>query len=290
MTRMKWERIGRFMSRVKIITDSVSDMREELSKELDVTVLPLTINLSGKSYLDGVDLKVDELFKIMDETNEFPTTSQINPQRFEEECSKWLKLGYDVLVITMSSKLSGTYNSAWIAKENINNDRLIVIDSLNVTMGQFLLVKKAALMAKEGKSLEEISNLILNTVPKVRSIVAFDTLKMLVRSGRVDKTTAFIGGIVGVKPMVEIKNGFITPIGKERGSKNAINKCIEVFKSANIDKNFNVVIGNSNRQDVVVKFEELCNNLGYSYDLVTIGTVVGCHIGPNAAGFFWAEN
>lgn len=128
------------MQKIKIITDSSADMPKELFQKLDIEVIPLLINFGEESYLDGVEINTKEMLEKVEKENIFPTTAQITPNRFEEVFNKYLSEGYKILTILLSSEMSGTYQSACIAKNMIDSNDIVIIDSKNVTSGLGLLV------------------------------------------------------------------------------------------------------------------------------------------------------
>ena len=144
------------MEKIKIITDSTVDLPLEIIQKYDIEVLPLTVHFGEESYRDGVDIKFPEFLEKMRSSEVFPTTSQVNPQSFYECFRGYIKEGYKIISINLSSKLSGTYQSACIARDMIESDDIIIIDSLNVTSGLGLLVLKTCRLRDEGLRVKEI--------------------------------------------------------------------------------------------------------------------------------------
>lgn len=214
------------MKKIKLMTDSVADIREIEAKELDIEIIPLNILFAGEQYSD-VDLTSKELFDLMDEHEGFPTTSQVNPQVFVDTFKKYLDQDYQIVLITMSSRLSGTYNSANIAKEILDSDDIFIIDSLNVTCGQYLLLKYMVKLRDEGKTAKEITSTINIAKMKLKTHTYLNTLDYLMRSGRVDKISGFVGSMLGIKPIIVIEDGKLIPVRKVRGTKNAMKSVVE---------------------------------------------------------------
>lgn len=195
------------MDKIKIITDSTRDLPSYITNKYDVEVLPLLVNFGKESYRDGVDITLHQLLMRIKEQNEFPTTAQVNPQRFLECYKKYIDEGYKIISIHLSSKMSGTYQSACIAKGMLETDDIIVIDSNNVTSGMGLLVLKACKLKEQDKTHEKIAQEVIEAIPHVKSILAFETLDNLVKGGRLSKTAGIIGNILGIKPILAVEDG-----------------------------------------------------------------------------------
>ena len=162
------------MEKIKIITDSTLDLPAELIREKNIEVLPLLINFGEESYLDGVEITTKEMIDKINATGILPTTAQVTPNRFEETFKKYLDEGYKIVVLTLSSDMSGTYQSACIAKDMLESDDIVVIDSRNVTSGLGLLVLKACELRDKGLGIKEIEEEILKAIPKVKDITKAD--------------------------------------------------------------------------------------------------------------------
>ena len=214
------------MEKIKIITDSTLDLPSDIIKEKDIEVLPLLINFGEESYLDGVEINTKEMLEKVEKENIFPTTAQITPNRFEEVFNKYLSEGYKILTILLSSEMSGTYQSACIAKNMIDSNDIVIIDSKNVTSGLGLLVLKACEFRDNGNSIFEIEEKIKNIIPKVKSSLVFESLDNLVRGGRLSKAVGTIGSVLGLRLILEVKDGKIEVKDKIRGSKKALKKVI----------------------------------------------------------------
>lgn len=207
------------MEKIKIITDSTADLPKDIIEKYDIEVIPLFVSFGDKVYKDGVDIKLEQLFTKIEKENVFPQTSQVNPQRFYEYYKKYIDKGYSIISIHISSKMSGTYQSACLAKDMLDSDNIIVIDSNNVTSGLGLLVIKACKLKDEGLFIEEIVKGVKETIPHIKSVLAFETLDYLVKGGRLSKTAGFIGNVLGIKPILAVENGEMVVKDKVRGSK-----------------------------------------------------------------------
>ena len=274
---------------VKIICDSASDITQKEAKEWDVIVLPLKTIWEGKEYQDGVSMEPKEFYERLVETDELPTTSQVTPYEFEEAFRKVIENGDTAVCLTVSSKLSGTYQSAVIANEEVGY-KVELVDTLNVALGENILVKRAIQLRDEGKSASEIAQILQEEKEKVRLVALLDTLEYLKKGGRVSQTTAFAGTVLKIKPVVGIVDGVIEVLGKARGSKNGNNKLIEQIQTAGgVDFSRPFVLGYSGLSDEILQkyikdsahlYEGKTDNL----PIITIGSSIGTHAGPGAIG------
>lgn len=198
------------MEKIKIITDSTADLPKEIYEKYDIEVLPLLINFGEESYLDGVEINTNEVFERIRNENILPTTAQVTPNRFVEIYKKYLAEGYKIISIHMSSVMSGTYQSACIAKEMLESQDIIVVDSQNVTAALGILVLKAVKLIEKGYNISEVEEKLNSIRNKVKLSVYFDSLEYLVRGGRISKTAGMVGGMLGIKLILEIKDGIMS--------------------------------------------------------------------------------
>ena len=270
---------------VRIITDSVSDISAENIKEFGIdAVLPLTIFFGEQMYTDGVDLTKPAFYEKLAACTELPKTSQITPGEFLEQYNKYAD--DEIVVITLSSKLSGTYQSAVVAKETAGRADIYVIDSMNVTCGQGLLVMEAAKRRGRGLSGQEIAEAIEDMKGRVSLYAMLDTLKYLRMGGRLSATSAAVGSLLNIKPVICVEDGEVKAIGKARGEKNGREYLINKVASEEIDFDCEVIFAGSNCFEQVKSFaEEAAPKLGITdYHLMDIGMTVGVHIGENGRG------
>lgn len=277
------------MRKVKIITDSVADITLEEAKSLDVDVLPLTVTFDEVEYKDGVDITTDKLFNLMKEHDGFPTTSQVAPYLFSDKMQECLDNEMDIVIITMSSKLSGTYNTANLVKSQFEYENIYVVDSLNVTCGQYVLLKYAIILRDQGKSAKEIYEELEVAKYRIKSSVFLDTLDNLARSGRITKTAGFVGGLLQVKPIIKLIDGIIQPVSKERGIRKAINYILSDLEKENLKEGTKVCLGSCLESENLKYLVEKCEELGLPYEKLEVGPVTASHIGPYAMGYFLLE-
>ncbi len=273
------------MEKIRIITDSASDISQNTYGQ--ITILPMTISFGSEEYQDGVNLTVKEFYEKLIESDQLPTTSLVSPVAFEEAFKKAVENGEKVIAITMSSKLSGTYQSAMIAAENYS-DNVFVIDSKSVAMGEQILVLRALQLIESGKSFNEIAAELEKEKENIHLIAVLDTLEYLKKGGRISKTAAFVGGALSIKPVAAIKDGVIEVIGKARGSKNGNNFLIkEIESTSGINFKKPLCLGYSGLSDSLLqKYIEDSKAIWQgntdSLRVAPIGATIGTHVGPGA--------
>jgi DegV family protein with EDD domain len=202
---------------VKIVTDTLSDITSDLAKKLDVTVVPLYVRFGEAIFRDRVDISSEEFYRRLINENVFPSTTQPTPNDFGEVYNKLAKETNEILVITVSSKLSGTYQSAMQARQLVKGDcRVEVIDSLSVAMGFGLIVIDIAEAVKNGANLDQAVDLARKSLSRTHLIAYFDTLKYLARGGRIGKAQGLLGSMLSVKPLLTIKEGEMAPLTRVR--------------------------------------------------------------------------
>ncbi|MEF9952485.1 MAG: DegV family protein [Clostridium sp.] len=282
------------MQKVKIITDSSCDLDLGYLGELSVDMSPLVTILEDGEFLDRVEMGPEEFYNKLKNVKKIPTTSQASPASFKKQFEDALNNDMEVFCIAFSSKLSGTYQSALIAKEMLdNNEKIEVIDSLCASVGQGLLVEKAALMAKEGKSRVEISSAIQEMASKMEHLIAVGSLEMLKMGGRISSSQAAIGSLLNVKPILQIVEGAIQPLEKCRGKKGVIKKLVQLIEERGEDiTNARIGLSYSQDRDFANEVaEELKTKLGVENILITeIGSVIGSHVGPATVNLCFVGN
>ena len=277
------------MEKIKIITDSTLDLPAELIREKNIEVLPLLINFGEESYLDGVEITTKEMIDKINATGILPTTAQVTPNRFEETFKKYLDEGYKIVVLTLSSDMSGTYQSACIAKDMLESDDIVVIDSRNVTSGLGLLVLKACELRDKGLGIKEIEEEILKAIPKVKSSLNFESLENLVRGGRLSKTAGTIGSVLGLRLILEVKDGKMSVKDKVRGRKKALKKLISDFESVDVDFDSPIVLLELLNEDVYEGLKIYFQEKNINYIDAKVGCTVGIHSGIKPCGIFFFE-
>ncbi len=268
---------------VKIITDSTSDITSDLAQKLGITVVPLTVSFGHESFLDRVEISTDEFYRRLAQENIFPTTTQPAPGIFADVYNELAKETDEILVIVISSKLSGTYQSATNAKNIVTKKcRIEVIDSQKVAMGFGLLVITAAQAAQDGASLDEVMDMVNKKIPGSHSVFYFETLKYLAKGGRIGKAQGLLGSMLSIKPILTVKDGEITPLTRVR-SKAAGMEYIHNFVAGfpHIDK---LAVEHCTTPDDADKLVECLSPLFSKENIYrsTISPVLGTYAGPDA--------
>jgi len=272
------------MEKIKIITDSTADLSKEIYEKYDIEVLPLLINFGEESYLDGVEINPNKIFERIEKEDVLPTTAQVIPSRFIETYKKYLSEGYKIISIHMSSSMSGTYQSACIAKETLETQDIIVIDSQNVTAALGILVIKAAKLREKGYGIAKIEEELNNIKDKIRLSVYFDSLEYLVRGGRISKTAGKVGGMLGIKLILEIRDGLMSVKDKIRGNKKSIKKIISDLENANLDDEVPVILIDVNNIEIKEALRAYMKNNKVNFVECPVGSTVSIHSGPGCCG------
>lgn len=280
------------MNKIAIVTDSTCDLSLEFIQENNIRFLPLTVDMGDKAYKDKVEISNSEFYERIRDKSVIPKTSQVTPYAFEEVFREELEKGKEVICITISSQLSGTNSSANIGKSVINSNKIHVIDSKSVSLGLGLLVCTVVKMAKEGKSTTEVVKYIESLIQKQDAIIAFDTMEMLKRGGRISAAKAAIGGILGIKPMLTITSeGTLEPVGKAKGKKAAYKDIVQYLRDRDANLEKTVMVVHSNDEEACENMVKILRNELSITDIITseIGPVVGTHAGPGALGIFFIK-
>ncbi len=278
---------------IQIITDSASDITDQTRK--DVTVLPMTITFGDTQYQDGVNLSHQEFYEKLIESGELPTTSQIPPFDFASAIQKAVSQGKEVIIITLSAKLSGTYQSACLAASEYEG-KAYVVDSENVTVGEHALIEYALQLKDQGMDAPSIVEKLETQKKQIHLIALLDTLEYLKKGGRVSKAVAFAGGVLSIKPVIAIENGEVAILGKARGSKQGNNFLVQKIKECGIDFKKPYFLGYTGLNDSLLKkyiedSKELWTEHTQSLAISTVGGTIGTHVGPGAiAVAFFAKN
>ena len=279
---------------VKIMIDSASDISMKEAEALGVIMLPMIISFGEEEYFDGVDLLPFRFYEKLIESEELPKTSQITAFRFEEAYRKVLADGDELVVITISSKLSGTYSSAVLAAESFPG-RVFVVDSMNACVGERLLCQYALRLQNEGRSAEEIAAELERVKGKINVMAMLGTLEYLKKGGRISSMVAFTGELLSIKPVIMVDAGEVKLVGKARGSKNGNNLLTSlVEKKGGID--FSMPYGTiwSGLDDTMLKIyvrdsEHLWKAETDEVPAYILGGTIGTHIGPGAVGVAFFE-
>ncbi len=269
---------------VQIVTDSLSDLLPEHTKDNGITVIPLTVIFGHETYLDRVTITTDAFYERLINGNVWPASSQPTPQDFATAYDKLAESTNEILTVTLSSKLSGTYQSAMAAKDLMKNTkcRVEVIDSQTVAMGLGLVVLSVARQAKKGMNLTELAGYTRKALLRSHFMAYFDTLKYLAKGGRIGKAQGLLGSVLSIKPILNTKEGEMSPVTRVRS------------QSAGMDYLFNYVTGFKNIEMVGLEYttqvepvDAFAKRFSAVYPKVpiirsSVSPVLGVHGGPNA--------
>lgn len=267
---------------VKIVVDSTADLSAEIRANMHV--VPLNVIFGEEEYLDSVTISAEEFYEKLTSSDVHPTSSQPAPVRFEDTYRVLVEAGHEVVVITISSKLSGTYQSATIAAAEYPG-KVFVADSRNAALGTGVLAQYALELAEKGMGGQEILEELMAIREKVRLYAMVDTLEYLKRGGRVSPTVAFVGGVLNLKPVIAVREGgIIETVGKARGVKKGFAMLNDFLQSDGRDENKPMLVGYTGLSD-----EQLNDYLASSGDLwptdvnrCIVGPTIGVHAGPGA--------
>lgn len=279
---------------VRIIVDSTTDLPEQTARR--VTVVPLTIHFGEQQYVSGVDIDARKFYEMLVEGDVLPTTSQPTPYAFTQVFQEAVDAGDTVVCITVSSKLSGTYQSACIAAADFPG-KVFVVDSLTVAIGGGILTEYALSLTDKGMDAEEIAWKLMQKREKVRLLALLDTLEYLKKGGRISPAVAFAGGLLNIKPVIAVADGEVKMLGKARGSKQGNNLLVqEIDKAGGVDFEKPLLLGYTGLSDAllqkyIVDSAALWQGKVEQLPVSIVGSVVGTHAGPGAVAvaFFAAE-
>ncbi len=268
---------------VRIVTDSTADIPLEQAQALGITVVPLTVFFGEEAYLDGVELDNASFYRKLQESKALPRTSQPPPAAFQEAYTRLLNEGADgILSVHLSSKLSGTYQSACTARdslpEHMRRMPIEIVDSLSISVGMGIPILRAAQEAREGLSLKEIKAHVLDQLSRTRILAVLDTLEYVKRGGRIGGAKALLGNMLSVKPILSLKDGKVVPVEQPRTRSKAYERIAQLL--ANMGKLESVAIGEAST-DVG---QQLAAAIKATYSgnipIYKLGAVLGTHSGP----------
>jgi len=284
----------------QLISDSGCDFTKAETQKHNIDIIPFYVTLDGETYLkEGVDITKEEYFsRLKNDKSLFPKTAQPSPQDYVDIYTPHLQAGRDIISLTISSKLSGTYNSATLAanmlKEDYPNRKIIVIDSLNCAIGQGLILKEMIRMRDAGFSITKTARLCDEVKQHVKIYFSLDTLEYLKKGGRVGPTTALVGGILGLRPILHIVDGAVEQLDSVRGRNRVLALIEEGLVEALKDEiqDINLCVGHILREEDATKFQSsLENSLGtkITSPVVEVGATIGTHAGPGAVAIAYCK-
>ncbi len=278
---------------VKIVIDSTADLPKNLKDQC--LVVPLTVHFGNEEYVDGVTIDHKTFYEKLIESDTLPSTSQATPTAFEDVLRPVVESGDEAVVITLSSELSGTWQSAMIAAEEFPG-KVFVVDSRSVAIGTGVLAELALQLAQQGINAETIAGELTAYRERVRVVALLYTLEYLKRGGRISKTVAFAGSMLSIKPVAAIQDGKIALLGKARGSRQGNNLLVqEIQKAGGVDFDKPLLLGYTGLSDLLLQkymqdSKALWENGAESLRYTPIGSVIGTHAGPGAVAVAFFSN
>ena len=278
---------------IQIVIDSTTDLPAQAAEQ--VKIVPLTIHFGEQQYVSGVDIDARSFYEKLVESDVLPTTSQPTPAAFADAFQAAVEAGDEVVCITISSKLSGTFQSASIAAMDFPG-KVFVVDSRTVTLGCGILTQYALELAKQDISARELAERVEKKREKVRLLALLDTLEYLKKGGRISATVAFAGGLLNIKPVICVAEGEVKLLGKARGFRQGSNLLMQqIEKAGGVDFDLPVLLGYTGLSDAMLKkymedSAQLWQGRVDSLPVSIVGSVVGTHAGPGAVAvaFFGA--
>lgn len=281
---------------VKFIVDSASDILPEEAQKLGITRISMKVTFGSEEFLDGENINHIQFYERLAKAEELPHTSQISPMEFVDVYEKVLGEGDELVVITMSGKLSGTYQSAMLAAKDFEG-RVYVVDSENATLGERIIVERGIELANQGKSAKEIADTLDHDKNKVKLLALLDTLEYLKKGGRISSAVALVGGMLSIKPVVAVEDGEVKMVGKARGSKlgnNLLKDLIAKCGGVNFDMPY--ALAYSGTSDSLLRKYIADNKDIYEEHMTeaelpvhTVGSTIGTHVGPGAIAVAFFE-
>jgi DegV family protein with EDD domain len=274
------------MDQIRIVTDSTCDLPNEVLKEYDIAVAPLTVRFGQKSFKDRVEITTEEFFEKMGKSKEVPSTSQVSVGEFTDIFKALGEDGGTVLGLFLSSRLSGTYQSAVIARNVLGLENIHVMDTKLTTLAHGLVVLKAAQMARDGHSLQEIKDMVTYMSDNMYSIIILGTLTYVEKGGRIGAGTALVGNLLNIMPVVTFSEGEVKLLGKIRGRKRTVSWLVNHIENLGIRLYDRVVGINYIGDSKIVGEVKDALNKGFNakeFVVGTVGSVIGTYSGPDMA-------
>ena len=268
----------------RIIIDSTADMIPQLKTR--TAVVPLTVHFDNEEYVDGVTITHQQFYEKLVETDVLPRTSQAGPDAFVSAYQAAADAGEEAVVLTLSEKLSGTYQSAMIAAQDFDN--VFVVDTGSVAIGSGILAEYALRLCDEGLDARTIADRLNQAKERIRVVALVDTLEYLKKGGRISGMAAMAGGLLNLKPVISVEHGEIKALGKARGSRQGNNLLVsEIDKAGGVNFDMPVLLGYTGLSDVLLQkyirdSEALWKHSKTELNTTIIGSVIGTHAGPGA--------
>ncbi len=280
------------MSRVRVVTDSTSDLPQELCEQLGIAMVPLYVMFGDESYKDRQDITAAGFYEKMASAAVLPHTSQPSPADFLEVYQASSEPGDDIVSIHVSAKLSGTIQSANLAKSMLHDRRVLVVDSFSVSQGLGLAVVAAAEAANAGKSAAEVAEIAAAVSAQLGMVYSVDSLDHLQRTGRIGKAAALVGGLLAVRPLLTIEDGLVAPLDKVRGKARVLPRMLEIMQERTpAGRAVIVALVHGGAPAEAEELEARVRSLYHVRRLLHgwVGPVIGANAGPKILGLIWYE-
>lgn len=278
---------------MKIYADSATDLPLAYFQQADVDLFPLRVHIEGNDYEDILGIQAKEVYDKIREGHQ-PKTSQVSPETFLQEFESLAKRGEQGVYVAFSSELSGTYNTAVMMRDQVQESypdfQFAVVDSKCASLGYGMLVKKAVTLRERGLSVSEIEQQLLDTISTIEHFFTVEDLDYMARGGRVSKTSAFVGGLLNIKPVLHVEDGKLIPIEKIRGRKKVIKRLVElVGENASELAKQTVHISHGDDETAANELKSLLEETYgvKDFEIQMIGSAIGAHVGPGALSVFF---
>lgn len=277
---------------IRLLTDSASDITAEAVQRLNIKVIPLSVTFGNETYLSGVDLTTDDFYNKLIESDSMPVTSQVTPVQWMEAFKEIIAAGDIPLAVTLSSRLSGTYQSACFASNELGG-KAYAVDSLNACLGETILVEYAAQLIEKGMGIEEICMELNASKSRIRLIALLDTLEYLKKGGRISAASAAVGELLSLKPVISVIDGEVKAVGKARGSKSGNNFLKELIRKDggfNFDMPFSLAYAGLDMtlmNKYIKDSADIWEGHAETLPMIHIGPIIGTHVGPGAVAVAW---
>ncbi|KGR86871.1 MULTISPECIES: DegV family protein [Lysinibacillus] len=280
---------------MKIFTDSGCDLPKSYYEENDVVLLPLRVQLNNKEYEDVISIDSKEIYDAIRQGAQ-PKTSQVSPELFLKHFEELAKNDEEGIYIAFSSELSGTYSTAQMIRNQVLEQypslKLVIIDSKCASLGHGLVVEEAVRLRNIGVSLEDMASKINTLAPQVEHLFTVEDLDYLAKGGRVSKASAFLGGLLSIKPILNVEDGKLVPIEKSRGRKKALNRMLDLMQERG-GSFTNKIVGISHSDDAAFANEAKASIQErfspQAVQITMIGSAIGSHVGPGTIAIFFTN-
>ncbi len=275
---------------IKILVDTSADYSVEEIKEKGMELIPISITFGDTDYKDTIDLDKDRFYELLTTSGEFPKTAQPSPQEYVEAFEKAEENGEELICFVLSSRLSGTFQTATLAKNIVGYDGIHLVDTLGATHMIRLMADYAQELIEEGKTVEEILAAVEEMKGRIQVLAVVDTLEYLCKGGRVSKTVATVGEMARVKPMITVSEGEVKVIGKSLGKNKAMANLFKALGECEVDERFPVYSVCTAGKENPELFEAKLKAEGYDFkERLQLGATIGTHVGPGVYGLIFVR-